>query len=85
MTPKEVRQTILDFRGTFATEEGERVLKNLSGVCYENKVTFVDNDALGSAFNEGKRFAILHIRRLMEMDPNSPELRKEEDHGGRGS
>ena len=82
---KQTRQAILDFKGTFATEEGERVLKNLSNICHEKDTTFVPDDALSSAFCEGARFVILHIRRVMDMDPNGPELRKEEDHGGRGS
>jgi len=70
MTPDQFKQLVMDFRQTFDTAHGERVLASLSDIGFENKVTFVQNDPTGSAFNEGKRFVMLHIRRMMAVDPN---------------
>jgi len=70
MTPDEFKQLVMDFRETFTGPHGERVLASLSDIGFENKVTFVQNDPTGSAFNEGKRFVMLHIRRMMAVDPN---------------
>ena len=70
---EEQRQLLKDYKGTFATEEGKRVLKNLSNECYETLVTFVEDKnggALGTAYNEGKRYVIMHIRRLIEQKPD---------------
>ena len=77
MTPKEFRQLILDFKGTFATEEGQRVLDELSYECHENELTYIRNDPNATAFNEGKRFVILHIRSRMATDPNNKKLMKD--------
>ena len=77
MKPKDIRQRILDYKGTFATEEGDRVLGNLSAVCLEEDLTYVLGDANASAFNEGKRYVILHIRHLIDADPNNKALAKE--------
>jgi hypothetical protein len=73
MTPEQFSQLVKDFRETFAGVHGERVLACLSDVCYENKVTFVKDDPTGAAFNEGKRFVMLHIRRMIAADPNLEE------------
>ena len=82
MTPLETaRQMVLDYRGTFASDQGQRVLENLSCGSYEKISTFVRNDPTGSAFNEGRRMMILHIRRMLEADPNSPTLLKDLENG----
>lgn len=59
------QQIIMDYKNTFTSEGGKRVLENLAFECYENSVTFIDKNALGSAFNEGKRYVILHIKRIL--------------------
>jgi hypothetical protein len=71
------KQLIMDFQSTFATESGKRVLENLSKECYENAVTFVRSDSYGSAFNEGKRYVMLHIRRILSLDPYKEKQAKE--------
>ena len=69
MTREELlQQLIMDFQSSFTSESGKRVLDNLSKECYENDLTYVRGDPNGSAFNEGKRYVILHIRRILEMD-----------------
>ena len=63
--PNATNSLIKDYKRTFEGPEGERVLANLSMQCYENDPTFVDGNPNGTAFNEGKRFVLLHIRRLI--------------------
>ena len=58
----------MDFLNTFSPESGQRVLEYLSKVLYEKIPTYVDNNPMGTAFNEGKRFAILEIRHWLDMD-----------------
>ena len=59
----------MDFGNAFNTEGGERVLENLSKECLENDLTFVRGESDSGAFNEGKRYVILHIRRILAMTP----------------
>lgn len=64
------KQLIIDYMNTFTSESGKRVRENLSLEGYEKDVTFVKDDALGSAFNEGKRYMILHINRMLARKPD---------------
>jgi len=66
---QDLKSLVVDYKQTFAGPHGERVLSDLSDHCYENVLTFVDQNPNGSAFNEGKRYAILHIRRMLSMNP----------------
>ena len=74
MKKEEVKQTILNYRATFATPQGEQVLADLVKYCHGDTLTYVDGNPNGSAFEEGKRFVLLHIQRLMAIDPNDPNL-----------
>ena len=56
-----------DYKTTFSTEEGKRVLKDLERVCMYRATTF-DKEALTMAFQEGLRTVYLHITTIMEMD-----------------
>jgi len=67
MTPEQ--QMIADFKQTFGTEPGARVLKRLSILCFENRPTYVDQNALATAYREGFRGVILHIRSQLNKDP----------------
>ena len=67
MTPEQ-EQLIKDFKGTFGTQEGERVLKALSKFCLEHQQTYVEESDRKSAFNEGARSVILYIRSKVEAD-----------------
>ena len=60
--------TIAAFKSLFAQKQAELVLKNLSKECYEDEMTFVKGDPSGSAFNNGKRYVILHIRRMINKE-----------------
>jgi len=68
MTPEEQKkQLIRDYQFTFGSPDGQRVLADLSLQTYENMMTYVDDNPHGTAFNEGRRAVILHIRRLLAM------------------
>jgi hypothetical protein len=70
MTPEqEKQQAITDWKMTFGSEHGARTLKRLSILCKENRPTYVDQNALGTAYNEGFRGVILHIRSQLNKDP----------------
>lgn len=56
-----------DYKKTFETEEGKRVLKDLEKICLFKTTTF-DKDALTMAFQEGLRAVYLHINTIMNMD-----------------
>ena len=56
-----------DYKKTFATEEGKRVLKDLERVCMYRSTTF-DKDSHVMAFQEGLRTVYLHITTIMDMD-----------------
>ena len=57
-----------DYRKTFETPEGKRVLADLATTCFYNTTTFVPNDSMAVVFNEGNRAVYLHIKTIMEMD-----------------
>jgi hypothetical protein len=60
----------MDFLNTFTSEGGKRVLERLSDLCNENEPTYVDNNALGTAYKEGQRSVILHINKMLSKDPH---------------
>ncbi len=64
------KQQIKDTLGTFGTEEGKRVLKNLSDKCRENVATYTAGDAYHTAYLEGMRRVIIYIRLILAKDPN---------------
>ena len=82
MTPDELTELVRAYNRLFASEDGKRVLEDLSRACYESAVTFVNQNPTGTAFNEGKRFVMLHIRRRIATDlehPPEPVARTEKE------
>lgn len=57
-----------DYKKTFSTEEGKRVLNDLAYRCYYNTTTFVPKDEHSTMLNEGARCLFLHIKTMVEMD-----------------
>lgn len=55
----------LDFQKAFATDSGKMVLKHLSLTCHENEPTYVEGNTHGTAYKEGQRSIILHIRAML--------------------
>lgn len=74
MTKEEAQiQLTMDYLNAFTTESGKRVLDNLSRECYENAVTFIRGEPDSTAFNEGKRYIMLHIRRILARKAERPK------------
>ena len=65
-----MKQLIMDYQGTFGTAEGKRVLEDLSGRGHQNTATYVVGDTHHSAYQEGMRCVILHIRAMIAKNPN---------------
>tara|TARA_R100000734_G_C3228688_1_gene37526 strand:- start:277 stop:450 length:174 start_codon:yes stop_codon:yes gene_type:complete len=54
------------YKQVFATESGKKVLKDLEARCNFRNTTFIQNDSIGTAFEEGKRSVFLHILNMSE-------------------
>jgi len=69
-TERELEQIgmAMAFKATFAPECGLKVLERLSALCNENSPTYVDGNTHGSAYKEGQRSIILHIRRMLKRE-----------------
>ena len=68
----------MDFHNSFDTEGGKRVLENISKECLENDLSFVRGESDSTAFNEGKRYVILHIRKILARKPEKRQTQAEE-------
>lgn len=64
------KQLILDFKTTFGSENGNRVLDNLRTFC-RSKVSCFSKDPLEMALLEGQRNVILYIESALDADLNS--------------
>jgi len=73
-----VQQLITNFKTTFAGNDGKSVLKRLSELCHENGPTYVDGNAQGTAYKEGQRSVMLHIRMMLAKDPSVKRQTKAE-------
>lgn len=73
------KQLLMDFHNAFDNDGGKRVLANLSFECNEESLSFVRNDPYSTAYNEGKRYVILHIRRVLATDPNKERQTEAKD------
>ena len=63
---KEVEALKSMYKQVFATESGKKVLKDLDARCNFRNTTFIQNDSIGTAFEEGKRSVFLHILNMSE-------------------
>ena len=68
-----MEQLVKDYMNTFASPEGERVLASLSRYCGEAISCFAPGDSYQTAYNEGVRAVILHIRRMVNEDLSQPK------------
>ena len=64
----QIRQLLIDYRATFGSEAGKRVLQDIAGVCFTRRQTYVVERPLDTAFNSGIRDVILYIMRMLEAD-----------------
>ena len=76
---QQLKQLQEDYKATFSTENGKRVLKDLEARCFENKTTFSINPQVTS-FNEGTRMVLVLILNMMSMD--IAKLQKELERQG---
>ena len=62
---------VIDYKTALGSINGEGVLKDLSQFCFEHKTTTacpcegLPIDSLQSAFNDGRRSVLLHIRKKL--------------------
>lgn len=57
-----------DYRYIFGTDEGQRVLKDLMQRTHMFGTTF-DGNPHAMAYNEGRRSVVLHIMKMLEVNP----------------
>lgn len=81
---RDAKQLTADYRRTFSTESGIRVLRNLAALCGQHQTSVcgsvVDGtlDMVGTMHNEAMRKVYLHVRQFL-----TPEnLAKVENHNG---
>jgi hypothetical protein len=66
----------VSYRKCFESEDGKKVLKDLEMRCYITSTTF-NADPYVSAFQEGTRSVVLHIKQAMDIEKTLPEEREE--------
>lgn len=62
-------QVRLAYRRVFAGESGQYVMADLSALCGEAATSFSPGDPHQTAFQEGKRSVLLHIRSVLGLKP----------------
>lgn len=65
---EKVLATIADFKATFSTPHGKRVLRRLMKNTGFEQTNFVAGDAYATAFNEGGRNVIIYILSQLKFD-----------------
>ncbi len=68
----QAKQLIMDYKCTFASPEGGRVLKDLSKFCLENRTCYQKGDSHHTTYNTGARSIIIRIRTIMNQDTVRP-------------
>ena len=66
----EKNQIALAIQKCFDTPDGKIALNRLSRLCNENEPCYVDGNPMGTAYKEGQRSVILHIRKLLAKNIN---------------
>ena len=63
---KKIKQLQEDYKIIFKSEEGKRVLNDLSKRCHEFNTTHVKGDSHESAFYEGQRSILVFIKSILD-------------------
>ena len=63
MNEKDIKQLEIDYKTTFGSESGMRVLDDLKKRCSFNTTTHIKGDSHESAYLEGARSAVLFFKR----------------------
>ena len=69
--PQQLKDTLEFYHQVFASDAGIMVLKDLEVKCGWNECAFDPSSSHVTAFNEGQRNVILHIRRMLAIKPDS--------------
>lgn len=60
--------TLADYQRTFTTAHGKRVLRRMMKECGMMEPSYVPGDPQGTAFNEGRRSAVLDVCNRLKLD-----------------
>ena len=63
---KKIKQLQEDYKIIFKSDEGKRVLNDLSKRCHEFNTTHVKGDSHESAFYEGQRSILVFIKSILD-------------------
>ena len=63
---KKFKQLKDDYKFIFNSEEGKRVLEDLSKRCHESSTTFSKDNSHETAFLEGQRSILLFIKAMLK-------------------
>tara|TARA_R110001583_G_scaffold37454_2_gene122004 strand:+ start:404 stop:625 length:222 start_codon:yes stop_codon:yes gene_type:complete len=63
---KKIKQLKEDYKITFGSEEGKRVLEDISIRCHESSTTFSKDNSHETAFLEGQRSISLFIKGILK-------------------
>ena len=55
----------LAYRRAFGGESGRLLLDDLARLCHAGETTFVEGDAVTTAFREGQRAVLLHVAAML--------------------
>lgn len=65
MNEKDIKQLAIDYKTTFRSEAGERVLDDLKKRCSYHTTTHIKGDSHESAYLEGARSVVLFISNML--------------------
>jgi len=65
MDEKQIKQLTIDYKTTFNSESGQRVLEDLKKRCSFTTTTHVKGDSHESAYLEGARSTVLFINNML--------------------
>ena len=65
MNEKDIKQLEIDYKTTFGSESGQRVLDDLKKRCSFNSTTHIKGDSHESAYLEGSRSVVLFINNMI--------------------
>ena len=65
MNDKDLKQLVIDYKTTFGSESGQRVLEDLKKRCSFDTTTHIKGDSHESAFLEGQRSMVLFLNNML--------------------
>ena len=65
MNEKDLKQLVIDYKKTFNSDSGEKVLEDLEKRCSYHTTTHIKGDSHESAYLEGARSVLLFIKNML--------------------